>query len=56
MVSRDRVTHDHVVRAILEYDRLGPERLFGGQAVSQVRPTTSPGKPQLSGDGTPATQ
>ena len=28
MVAWDRVTHDEVVRAIKEYDRLGPERFF----------------------------
>jgi hypothetical protein len=28
MVTWDRVTHDHVVRAIGEYDRLGPQRFY----------------------------
>jgi len=34
----DRVTHDDVVRAIGEYDRLGPERFF---AVHGFGPTTT---------------
>jgi hypothetical protein len=28
MVDWRRVTHDHVLRATKEYDRLGPERFF----------------------------
>jgi hypothetical protein len=28
MVTWENVTHDHVVRAIHEYDRLGPEKFY----------------------------
>ena len=34
----DRVTHAHVVRAIREYDRLGPERFFSEHGFA---PTTT---------------
>ena len=34
----DQVTHDHVVRAIQEYDRLGPERFFAEHGFA---PTTT---------------
>ena len=34
----DRVTHPHVVRAIKEYDRLGPERFFAEHGFA---PTTT---------------
>jgi hypothetical protein len=34
----DRVTHAHVVRALREYDRLGPERFFSEHGFA---PTTT---------------
>jgi hypothetical protein len=33
MVAWDRVSRDHVLRAIKEYDRLGPERFFSEQRL-----------------------
>ncbi len=38
MVVWDRVTHDDVVRAIKEYDRLGPEQFFAQHGFA---PTTT---------------
>ena len=38
MVAWDRVDHDHVLRAIKEYDRLGPERFFSEHGFA---PTTT---------------
>ncbi|HTV93851.1 MAG TPA: hypothetical protein VMG98_14140 [Verrucomicrobiae bacterium] len=38
MVTWDRVTHDHVLRAVKEYDRLGPERFFAEHGFA---PTTT---------------
>jgi hypothetical protein len=38
MAAWDRVTHDHVLRAIKEYDRLGPERFFSEHGFA---PTTT---------------
>jgi hypothetical protein len=38
MVTWDRVTHDAVVRAIHEYDRLGPEAFFAAHGFA---PTTT---------------
>jgi hypothetical protein len=38
MVAWDRVTHADVVRAIAEYDRLGPEAFFAGHGFG---PTTT---------------
>src|SRR4029077_6820123 len=38
MVAWDRVTHADVVRAIKEYDRLGPERFFSEHGFA---PTTT---------------
>jgi len=38
MVAWDRVTHDDVVRAISEYDRLGPEAFFAAHGFA---PTTT---------------
>ena len=38
MVTWDRVTRDDVVRAIQEYDRLGPERFFSDHGYG---PTTT---------------
>ena len=38
MVAWDRVTHDDVVRAIKEYDRLGPERFLAEHGFA---PTTT---------------
>ena len=38
MVAWGRVTRDHVLRAIKEYDRLGPERFF---AENGFAPTTT---------------
>jgi len=38
MVAWDRVTHDHVLRAIKEYDRLGAERFFSEHGFA---PTTT---------------
>jgi hypothetical protein len=37
-VTWDRVTRDHVLRAIKEYDRLGPERFFAEHGFA---PTTT---------------
>jgi hypothetical protein len=37
MVAWDRVTHGDVVRAIREYDRLGPERFFSEHGFSRAR-------------------
>ena len=37
-VAWDRVTHDHVSRAIAEYDRLGPEQFFSQHGFG---PTTT---------------
>jgi hypothetical protein len=34
MVAWDQVTHEHVVRALREYDRLGPERFFAKHGFS----------------------
>lgn len=38
MVKWDDVTRDHVVRAIQEYDKLGPERFFSKHGFA---PTTT---------------
>jgi hypothetical protein len=38
MVAWDRVTHADVVRAIKEYDRLGPDRFFADHGFA---PTTT---------------
>ena len=38
MVTRDRVTRADVLRAIKEYDRLGPERFFSAHGFA---PTTT---------------
>ena len=38
MVAWDKVTHADVVRAIQEYDRLGPEAFFAGHGFA---PTTT---------------
>jgi hypothetical protein len=38
MVTWDGVSRDHVVRAIKEYDRLGPERFFSEHGFA---PTTT---------------
>jgi hypothetical protein len=38
MVAWNRVTHDHVVRAIKAYDGLGPERFFAEHGFA---PTTT---------------
>jgi hypothetical protein len=38
VVIWDRVTRDHVLRAIHEYDRLGPERFFSEHGFA---PTTT---------------
>jgi hypothetical protein len=38
MVAWDRVTHADVVRALKEYDRLGPERFFSDHGFA---PTTT---------------
>jgi hypothetical protein len=32
----DQVTHDHVVRAIKEYDRLGPDRFFAEHGFART--------------------
>ena len=37
-VAWDRVTRDHVVRAVQEYDRLGPEKFFAAHGFA---PTTT---------------
>ncbi len=37
-IAWDNVTHAHVVRAIQEYDRLGPERFFAQHGFA---PTTT---------------
>jgi hypothetical protein len=37
-VAWDRVTRDHVVRALQEYDRLGPEAFFAAHGFA---PTTT---------------
>jgi hypothetical protein len=37
-IAWDNVTHAHVVRAIQEYDRLGPERFFAEHGFA---PTTT---------------
>jgi hypothetical protein len=37
MVVWDRVTRDHVLRAIHEYDRLGPEQFFTEHGFSYSR-------------------
>jgi hypothetical protein len=37
-ISWDKVTHSHVLRAIEEYDRLGPERFFSAHGFA---PTTT---------------
>jgi hypothetical protein len=34
MVAWDRVTHADVVRAMKEYDQLGPERFFSGHGFA----------------------
>ena len=44
MVAWDRVGHEHVLRAIKEYDRLGPERFFWNMASLPQRPMSSPRK------------
>jgi hypothetical protein len=36
MVNWDRVTNAHVVRAIREYDRLGPDEFFAKHGFSQT--------------------
>ncbi len=38
MVTWDQVTRDHVLRAIREYDRLGPEKFFAEHGFA---PTTT---------------
>jgi hypothetical protein len=38
VITWDRVTHDHVLRAIHEYDKLGPERFC---AETGFGPTTT---------------
>ena len=38
MVAFDRVARDHVLRAMKEYDRLGPERFFAEHGFA---PTTT---------------
>ena len=38
MVAWDRVSRDHVLRAIKDYDRLGPERFFAEHGFA---PTTT---------------
>ena len=38
MVAWDQVTRDHVLRAVKEYDRLGPERFFAEHGFA---PTTT---------------
>jgi hypothetical protein len=38
MVAWDNVTHDDVVRAVQEYDRLGPEAFFSAHGFA---PTTT---------------
>ena len=38
MVAWDRVNHDHVLQAIKEYERLGPERFFSEHGFA---PTTT---------------
>jgi hypothetical protein len=38
MISWDRVTHRHVLRALREYDRLGAERFFSAHGFA---PTTT---------------
>jgi hypothetical protein len=37
MVAWDQVTHGDVLRAIREYDRLGPERFFSEHGFSHAR-------------------
>jgi hypothetical protein len=37
MVAWDKVTHGDVLRAIREYDRLGPERFFSEHGFSHAR-------------------
>jgi hypothetical protein len=37
-VAWDQVTHDHVVRALEEYDRLGPDAFFSAHGFA---PTTT---------------
>jgi hypothetical protein len=37
MVAWDRVTRDDVLRAIQEYDRLGPEQFFSQHGFGQSR-------------------
>jgi hypothetical protein len=37
LVAWDRVSHAHVVRAIQEYDRLGPERFFSEHGFAPAR-------------------
>lgn len=44
MVAWDRVGHDHVLRAIKEYDRLGPERSSRSMGSRRRRLMSSPGK------------
>jgi hypothetical protein len=36
MVAWERVTHDHVLRAIKEYDRLSPERFFSEHGFART--------------------
>jgi hypothetical protein len=38
MVTWDRVTRDHVLRAVHEYDKLGPEKFFAEHGFA---PTTT---------------
>jgi hypothetical protein len=37
MITWDRVTRDDVLRAMREYDRLGPERFFSEHGFGQSR-------------------
>jgi hypothetical protein len=37
-IAWDKVTHDDVLRALQEYDRLGPERFFSAHGFA---PTTT---------------
>ena len=44
MIAWDHVTRSHVLRAIEEYDRLGPERFFsehGFARANDLAPVTS---------------
>ena len=43
MVAWDRVTRRDVLRAIQEYDRLGPEQFFSEHGFALPRPMSSSG-------------